>query len=278
MSRPARFIVKPNMGQCCRDHAWRITSFTVFRAASTSPSGATCDYLPSYIVLSIHGRSAKEHQTSSYRVHLRLADGKGPSLGYWCMVPGVAMKTLQALGVRSILLTSGTLSPLDSFAHELVSWRLYEHRLSHPASNAQCVQQISFPIRLENPHVVMPSQARFIYASHERNGTASVISDSVCARQIWAGVMPVGPSGGKLNSSFHVRDTDAYKLELGTAILRVARVVPDGLLVFFPSYSVMSNCLDAWKCCGSPLVWYGVSCATSTSVSYSRAAGSSYSV
>lgn len=68
-------------------------------------------------------RSAKECQTASYRVHLRLAEGKGPSLGYWCMVPGVAMKILQALGARSILLTSGTLSPLESFAHELVRWQ-----------------------------------------------------------------------------------------------------------------------------------------------------------
>jgi hypothetical protein len=38
---------------------------------------------------------------------------------------------------RSILLTSGTLSPLDSFAHEL---------------------QLPFDVRLENPHIIQPSQ------------------------------------------------------------------------------------------------------------------------
>lgn len=73
--------------------------------------------------------------------------------------------------------------------------------------------------------------------------------------QIWAGVMPVGPSGCSLNSSFRLRDTPEYKLELGTAIESVARVVPDGLLVFFPSYSVMSGCLDAWQAPGNPSVW-----------------------
>lgn len=40
--------------------------------------------------------------------------------------------------VRSILLTSGTLSPLDSFAGEL---------------------GLDFPVRLENPHVISSEQA-----------------------------------------------------------------------------------------------------------------------
>lgn len=43
-----------------------------------------------------------------------------------------------ALQVRSILLTSGTLSPLDSFAGEL---------------------GLDFPVRLENPHVISKEQA-----------------------------------------------------------------------------------------------------------------------
>ena len=78
------------------------------------------------------------------------------------------------------------------------------------------------------------------------------------ALQIWASVLPVGPSGGLLNSSFRTRDTPEYKRELGNAIESVARVVPDGLLVFFPSYSVMSGCLDAWQSPGNPSVWYVV--------------------
>ena len=65
----------------------------------------------------------------------------------------------------------------------------------------------------------------------------------------------MGPSGGILNSSFRVRDTPEYKHELGTAIESVASVVPDGLLVFFPSYAVMSGCLDAWQAPGNPSVW-----------------------
>lgn len=61
-------------------------------------------------------------------------------MSYWCFLPGVAMAHLDKLRVRSILLTSGTLSPLDSFASEL---------------------QIPFNVRLENPHIIQPSQVRW---------------------------------------------------------------------------------------------------------------------
>lgn len=62
-----------------------------------------------------------------------------PTLSYWCFEPGVAMRALQALKIRCVLLTSGTLSPLESFAHEL---------------------QLDFPLSLENPHVITDSQVQ----------------------------------------------------------------------------------------------------------------------
>jgi len=49
------------------------------------------------------------------------------------------MRALAAQGPRAIVLTSGTLAPLGSFAAEL---------------------GLPFPITLENPHVVPASQAR----------------------------------------------------------------------------------------------------------------------
>jgi len=51
------------------------------------------------------------------------------TLSWWCFNPGIAMQEFSRMGVRSIILTSGTLSPLDSFAQELKLWvsfcRLY---------------------------------------------------------------------------------------------------------------------------------------------------------
>ena len=40
-------------------------------------------------------------------------------LGFWCFNAGVGFKQIQELQPRSIILTSGTLSPLPSFEAEL---------------------------------------------------------------------------------------------------------------------------------------------------------------
>ncbi|KAI3455408.1 hypothetical protein Pfo_012071 [Paulownia fortunei] len=148
-----------------------------------------------------------------YRVHVQEVEvsatdtfrGKtSRTLSWWCFNPGIAMEEFSRLGVGSIILTSGTLSPMDSFAEEL---------------------KLEFPIRLENPHVIS-------------------------GNQIWAGVAPVGPSGYSFNSSYRSRGSIEYKLELGNAIVNFARIVPDGLLVFFPSYYLLEQCINCWKTMG----------------------------
>jgi regulator of telomere elongation helicase 1 len=59
--------------------------------------------------------------------------------------------------------------------------------------------------------------------------------------------MPVGPGGKALNSSYNTRNSPEYKQDLGLAIARFSDIVPDGLLVFFPSYTVLETCIDYWK-------------------------------
>ena len=54
-------------------------------------------------------------------------------LGFWCFNAGIGFKQIQKLQPRSIILTSGTLSPLPSFEAEL---------------------QLEFKQKLENPHVI----------------------------------------------------------------------------------------------------------------------------
>jgi regulator of telomere elongation helicase 1 len=126
---------------------------------------------------------------------------KGRTLSYWCFSPGLAMKNLVAQRVRSLILTSGTLSPLSSFTSEL---------------------QIKFENTLENPHVI------------EKH-------------QVWVGVVTKAPDGSTLNSSFEFRSTVEYMNGIGYAIANFARIVPNGLLVFFPSYPVMNKCLEHWQ-------------------------------
>ena len=110
-------------------------------------------------------------------------------------------QALEDAGVRSLLLTSGTLSPLTSFAVELGT---------------------PFAQRLENPHVIKPSQ-------------------------IMVGVFPRGPAGTELTSTFRSRELPAYQADLGNALVNFARSVPQGVLVFFPSYSALVAAQKAWE-------------------------------
>ena len=70
--------------------------------------------------------------------------------------------------------------------------------------------RLPFGVRLENPHVV-------------------------ASDRVWVGVVPKGPSGRKLNSSFRCRNDRSYREELGRTIGNISRIVPDGVLVFFLS-------------------------------------------
>lgn len=65
--------------------------------------------------------------------------------------------------------------------------------------------------------------------------------------QVWVGVVPTGPLGVRLNSSYANRDSNEYKEDLGYALANFSRVIPDGMLVFFASYFLMDSCIAHWK-------------------------------
>lgn len=170
------------------------------------PEGTTADTM---------GQSAAKH----YKVHIHpdtsgnkkqqrtdlwtssVTKKQGKTLSYWCFSPGYSMAELVRHGIRSIILTSGTLAPLSSFTSEM---------------------QIPFPVTLENPHVIDK-------------------------HQIWIGIVPKGPDGVQLSSAYNNRFTPEYMSSLGKTMVNLCRVVPNGLLVFFPSYPVMEKSLQYWK-------------------------------
>uniref|UniRef100_A0A8C7YUV4 Regulator of telomere elongation helicase 1 n=1 Tax=Oryzias sinensis TaxID=183150 RepID=A0A8C7YUV4_9TELE len=129
---------------------------------------------------------------------------QGNILSYWCFSPGFSMQDLERQGVRCIILTSGTLSPLSSFTSEM---------------------RIEFPVSLENSHVI------------ERD-------------QIFVSVVDRGPDGVPLSSAFDRRFVPENMSSLGNTVANISRVVPHGLLVFFPSFPLMEKTLDFWKANG----------------------------
>ena len=135
-----------------------------------------------------------------YRVHVSPKEKNGRTISYWCFAPSLAMQELSDLNVRSIIVTSGTLSPLPSYSLEL---------------------GLPFLHTVENPHIISDNQIHVRVIGH-------------------------GVSGKVLNSSYERRSNEEYLAELGNTLVSLARIVPGGMLVFFPSYGVMETCVERW--------------------------------
>jgi regulator of telomere elongation helicase 1 len=58
-------------------------------------------------------------------------------ISYWCLDPSVTFAEIKKLNPRSIILTSGTLTPLNSFEMEL---------------------KVDFKVRLINKHIINPKE------------------------------------------------------------------------------------------------------------------------
>ncbi|KAI6073986.1 Regulator of telomere elongation helicase 1 isoform X1 [Aix galericulata] len=169
------------------------------------PEGTTSFVPPQsisrYYKVHIHLENSNQKKQKTNVWDSSAAKKQGKTLSYWCFSPGYSMHDLVRQGVRTIILTSGTLSPLSSFTMEM---------------------QIPFPVSLENPHVIDK-------------------------HQLWVGIIPKGPDGAVLTSTYERRFSEDYLSSLGKTIGNLVRVVPHGLLVFFPSYPVMDKSLEYWR-------------------------------
>lgn len=128
------------------------------------------------------------------------------TMSLWCLNPAVAFRQV-AGPCHSVILTSGTLAPLDSFASEL---------------------GVPFEVRLEAPHVINMQ------------------------RQVWAGAIGAGPSGAPLLATYQHTDKSQFQDALGATVLSACRQIPDGVLLFLPSYSLLDKLAARWKVTG---VW-----------------------
>ncbi|KAH8245486.1 hypothetical protein KR032_010889 [Drosophila birchii] len=89
------------------------------------------------------------------------------------------------------------------------------------------IAELAIPVaqHLENPHIVDQSQ-------------------------VYVKIIGTGPDRQQLISNYTNRDNPKYISSLGQTILNVSRIVPDGLLVFFPSYPMLNKCVDSWQASG----------------------------
>ncbi|XP_023134793.2 regulator of telomere elongation helicase 1 isoform X2 [Amphiprion ocellaris] len=94
-----------------------------------------------------------------------------------------------------------------------------------PLSSFTSEMRIEFPVSLENSHVI------------ERD-------------QIFVSIIDRGPDGVHLSSAFDRRFVPENMTSLGNTVANLSRVVPHGLLVFFPSFPLMTKTLDFWRANG----------------------------
>uniref|UniRef100_A0A0N4ZRV0 Helicase ATP-binding domain-containing protein n=1 Tax=Parastrongyloides trichosuri TaxID=131310 RepID=A0A0N4ZRV0_PARTI len=128
-------------------------------------------------------------------------EGNLTNLHYWCFSAGFTMRYLQSRGVHSIIVASGTLSPLNQFVNSM---------------------GIDFPITLENGHAAKSSQ-------------------------ILSGAIKHSDYGELLLGTYKNRDNKNYINGLGAIIYEASKIIPQGMIVFFPSYAPMYTLLKIWK-------------------------------
>ena len=120
-----------------------------------------------------------------------------------CFDPSLSFSSLKKENFRSIMFTSGTLSPIS----------YYEIRLG-----------LKFGVIFNNDNVF----------DSKKNLKVAVINKSLDKRQ-------------NFNFTYRNRENIILFKELGNAIISIISVIPNGVLVFFPSYGLMQKCADIWR-------------------------------
>ncbi|XP_028155975.1 regulator of telomere elongation helicase 1 homolog [Ostrinia furnacalis] len=171
------------------------------------------------VVFSGTTHSYKERVKMCYKVHVHIEDKKNKKSDSWgALKVGNAKSAERVLSYWCFSPGFGMKQLLDQNVRSII---LTSGTL---APLKPLISELGIPIgvQLENPHIVNGNQ--------------------ICVK-----IISQGPDTTPLNSNYQNRDNPKYISSLGRTILSFTRVVPDGLLVFFPSYPIMTKCQEAWQ-------------------------------
>ncbi|RYP18252.1 hypothetical protein DL765_004051 [Monosporascus sp. GIB2] len=128
-------------------------------------------------------------------------------LSYLLLSPTHAFSSI-ATSARAVILAGGTMSPFDDYTAHLF-----------PCLPSDKITTLSCG------HVIPP--------------------ENLC---VWTLASPNPQKGGMdFEFSFQKRGDGAMIRDLGVAILNICTVVPDGVVVFFPSYGYLDEVVEAWN-------------------------------
>ena len=127
-------------------------------------------------------------------------------LNLMCQNPGLCFKNINEQKPKSIILTSGTLTPFDSYESEL---------------------ETKFDVKYVGKHIIdNQKQLRSYFIKNAKNT--------------------------ELKFDYSNRDNEQMIRNLGKMMLNTFRLVPNGVLVFFPSYHLMNQYVNIWKKADDP--------------------------
>ncbi|CCF75555.1 regulator of telomere elongation helicase 1 [Babesia microti strain RI] len=140
------------------------------------------------------------------------------SLLFECMNASCTFTKLKNEKIRNLILTSGTLSPIDNFISNISGG------------------YIKFPIVLENEHII----------SSDRVWVGCISSKLKIFRERFRD--KVGNfEDQQLISTYSTRSSHEYIVKLGILLKLFVKSVPGGILCFFPSYTNMNETIEVWK-------------------------------
>lgn len=147
----------------------------------------------------------KEQDITHFRVFYDYADINNIKVSLWCLNPYYTFKSVLGCQPHSIIVTSGTLSPMETFEHEL---------------------RIPFKFRFQGKHVIDTR------------------------KQVITCILSKFDNGIPVDISYKSRNNDNIPMEIGKTIIELAKIVPEGFLVFFTSYYMMSTMMSKWRAAG----------------------------
>ncbi|KAE8548041.1 hypothetical protein EYB25_009834 [Talaromyces marneffei] len=86
----------------------------------------------------------------------------------------------------------------------------------------------------------------FSYVSPEKLDTYS-FGHVIPPKNLTARILTKGVLGSDFNFTFDQRNSDSMITDLGQTIANICAVIPDGVVVFFPSYDYLNQVLNAWR-------------------------------
>ena len=149
-----------------------------------------------------------------------------PVLRLYCVDPSIALKNIFKK-FRNVVITSGTLSPIEAYPRMLVFV---------PAVIKEF--DVSLGRNAISPIVVTKGNDQLGMSALKN------INEGICENNEYE-VLEKGSAS--LTSSYSLRTEPSVVRNYGTLILELSKSVPDGLICFFPSYAYMEDIISLWS-------------------------------